>query len=154
MKPFPPFTLPTKCLHLSLSVLCATLDVGGQPHHCWGCLGSSAQPHQGSLSESCSIFWGVQDHSTAPCKQAQSEHWLLWSGLSPEASGWSLRQEMLRKGAGCLPCCSWRIWVGRRGQRGEGCVISSEGRDAAKRYPRFEEDLSAYRTNLFTYNRR
>lgn len=99
---------------------------------CWGtttslvrCLGSW---HQSSLMESCSIFRGVQDCFTAPCKQAESQHCLLWSGVSPEASGWSLKQEMLRKGVGCLPWCSWRIWVGWRGQGG-GRVLFPVGEE-------------------------
>lgn len=153
MKSFPPFTLPTKCLCLSLSVLCATLDAGGQPHHCWGCLGSSAQPHQGSLTESCSIFWGVQDHSTAPCKQAQSEHWLLWSGLS-----WSIWMEPqtrdAQKRSWLLALLQLKNLSGAEGTGGWGMRYFQQRQDAAKRYPRFEEDLSAYRTNLFTYNRR
>lgn len=79
-KSFHPLTLPTECLCSSFSVLCAIKDAGDNRT-------AGDKPHQTILAGSCGVFLWAHDHFTAPCNQTQSQHCLLWSGLSPKASG-------------------------------------------------------------------
>lgn len=67
-------------------------------------------------------WWQLQHFpgTTGPFQRPLRTGWItalsVWSALSPKASGWSPRQEMLRKGVGCSPCCRWRIQAAQRAQ--------------------------------------
>lgn len=114
----------------------------------WG-MTASLERHRSSLMGSCSIFQGLQDHFRDPWEQAESQHCLFDQLSLPKHLDGAPDKRCSEKELAARPAAD-EEFKQHREHRGKECIISSTGRDAAKRCPRFEGVLSKYRVNTFT----